>query len=133
MAFDASLADRVRYALAGRASVTERKMFGGLVFMIRGHMLVGVDSSSLMARIGPDVYEQALGLPHVSAEVFGTHPAKGYVMVRPDGLLTDGQLRGWIDLCCTFIESLPDKKPCKSAKPKTTSKRKRTGKSDPKS
>lgn len=111
MAFDARLAERVRFMFSGKMAVTERKMFGGLVFMIRGHMAVGVDGHSLMARVGPEVYERALAMPHVSAEVFGDQPAKGYVMVQPDGLLTDGQLRAWVELCCTFVDSLPDKPP----------------------
>ncbi len=118
MAFDENLARRVRFHLSGRASVTERKMFGGLAFMIRGHMVVGIDGSSLMARVGPIVYEKALAMPHVSAQVFGEDAAKGYVMVLADGLMTEAQLRGWLELCCTFVDSLPDKKPKAPAKPK---------------
>lgn len=111
MAYDESLARRVRDLMATWPGVTERKMFGCLVFMIRGHMTVAIDSDRLMARVGPDVYEKALGVPHVSAEVFGDQPAKGYVMIAPDGLATDRLLRGWVGLCCTFVATLPDKAP----------------------
>jgi hypothetical protein len=109
MAFDPTLAQRVRDILSAKPAVTERKMFGGLAFMIRGHMVVGISGSSMMARVGPDAYQQALTLPTVSPNVFGDGPTKGYVMVSPDGLSTDSLLRGWVELCCTFVSTLPDK------------------------
>lgn len=109
MAYDESLARRVRDMIATRHGVTERKMFGCLVFMIRGHMTVAVDGDRLMARVGPDLYAMALALPHVSDKVFGDEPATGYVMVQPDGILTEAALSGWIRLCVKFVETLPDK------------------------
>jgi len=109
MAFDSGLAQRVREMLSARPMVTERKMFGGLAFMLRGHMVVGVAGSSLMARVGPVLYEEALKARYVKKNVFGDRPTKGYVLVASEGLAGDRELKFWIDVCCAFVNTLPDK------------------------
>ncbi|WP_369959963.1 TfoX/Sxy family protein [Pseudomonas benzenivorans] len=92
MAYDEGLAERLREALQGQADITERKMFGGMAFMVRGHMCVGILGDVLMARVGPGAYEQALALPHVRPMDFTGRPMRGYVFVDPPGIAEDADL-----------------------------------------
>ena len=96
MAFDPGLAERIRDVLAGSEGVTERRMFGGLAFMLHGNMFVGVLGSTLMARVGPEAYARALGRPHVREMDFTGRPMKGYVFVTPEGFDLDNDLAYWI-------------------------------------
>lgn len=109
MAFDPGLADRVRAKLSGDSSVTERKMFGGLVFMIRGHMVVGIVGNSLMARVGPLFYDESLKRRHVRPMGEGARTMKGFVIVAAEGIAGERELRAWVDLCRGFVSTLPDK------------------------
>jgi len=109
MAYDEGLAERVRDALRGRVDVTERKMFGGLAFMARGHMFVGILGDALMARVGPGRYVEALRLPGVREMDFTGRPMKGYVFVAPAAVEDDSALGRWIDGCSEFVRSLPPK------------------------
>jgi hypothetical protein len=84
-------------------------MFGGLAFMYRGHMLVGIIGESLMARIGPAEYGNVLKRPHVREMDFTGKPMKGYVCVDTAGFESDSDLRKWVDLCIRFNASLPPK------------------------
>ena len=110
MAFDEKLADRIRRVLADRRDVEERKMFGGLTFMVRGHMCVGIVDRDLMARIGPDASEEALARPHVRAMDFTGRPLKGLVYVASGGVRSEAALRQWIARGVEFVDSLPAKK-----------------------
>ena len=107
--FNAVLAQRIRVALAGTAGVTERRMFGGVAFMLRGHMFVGVIGSTLMARVGPAEYESALARPHVRPMDFTGKPLRGYVYVDPAGIRLGRQLQSWTRKCATFVDTLPRK------------------------
>lgn len=109
MAFDERLAGRVRAALAGRRGITERRMFGGLAFMVRGRMFVGIQGKTLMARIGPDAYEPALKKPHVRPMDFTGKPLRGYVYVDPAGIAGTRALRGWVERCLAHARTLPPK------------------------
>ncbi len=109
MAFDPGLARRVRDLLADRPGITERAMFGGLAFLLNGHMFVGLAGSDLMARVGPDRYLDALALPNVRPMDFTGRPMKGYVFIGADGLLEDRDLQAWIDWCAGFVDRLPAK------------------------
>ena len=82
MAYDEELADRVRNALASRSEVSERKMFGGIAFMIEGNMAVGVMGEELMVRLGPDEAPRALEEPHTRVMDFTGRPMKGFVIVE---------------------------------------------------
>lgn len=113
MAYDPGLAQRVREALADRSGVTERKMFGGLAFMLHGHMFVGVQDDTLMARVGPDRYPAALAMDHVREMDFTGRPLTGYVYVDAPGIQEDRQLAQWVSWCAGFVASLPAKKPKK--------------------
>ena len=108
MAIDEGLAQRIREAL-GTARVTERKMFGGLAFMSRGHMFVGIARGLLMVRIGPAAYEEALRKPHVREMDFTGRPMRGYVYVDPPGFERDEDLASWVKAGLAFVKTLPAK------------------------
>jgi len=108
MAYDAGLAQRIREML-GTARITEKKMFGGLAFLSRGHMFVGIVGGTLMARIGPEPYAEALRTPHVREMDFTGRPMKGYVFVDPPGIERDDDLERWIGASRAFVRSLPGK------------------------
>jgi hypothetical protein len=109
VAFDEGLAERIRDLLSDRRGVTERKMFGGVAFMLNGHMFVGIVGDTLMARVGPDSYAKALAQKHVREMDFTGKPMKGYVFVDPEGFESDAALEGWIDRCADFVGTLPPK------------------------
>ena len=109
MAFDEGLAQRIRESLAEHEDVVERKMFGGLAFMLRGNMCVGVVGSELMVRVGPDAYEAALSEPPARAMDFTGRPMKGMVYVGCDGFEADADLERWIERGAGFAGSLPAK------------------------
>jgi TfoX/Sxy family transcriptional regulator of competence genes len=109
MAYDEGLAERIREVLDGRPAVTEKKMFGGLAFMLDGYMFVGVQDDTLMARVGPDNHAAALARPGARPMDFTGRPMKGYVYVDPKGFESDEDLAGWIKQCAAFVKTLPPK------------------------
>ena len=109
MAYDDGLAERVREVLQDTPGVSERSMFGGLAFLLHGHMFVGISRESLMARIGPERYEEALAMKHVRVMDFTGRPMKGYVFVDAKGLEADADLEFWVKACAAFVASLPPK------------------------
>ena len=109
MAFDEALADRVREALGARDGVGERKMFGGIAFMVGGNMAVGVIGEDLMVRLDPADAEKALGQSHTRPMDFTGKPMKGMVYVDPAGTGTDEDLAAWVEAGAEFASSLPPK------------------------
>ena len=109
MAYDEGLAQRLRELLAGRDDVRERKMFGGLAFMLSGNMCCGVVGDALMARVGPEQYAKALAEAHAREMDFTGRPMQGFVYVAPEGFASDGALRAWVDRCIAFVDTLPVK------------------------
>lgn len=109
MAFDETLAARIRQALARKQGVEEKKMFGGVGFLLHGHMLVGVWKDSLVARLGHDEAEPALREPHVKEFDITGRAMKGWVLVGPEGVEDDEQLSSWIQQAVMFVETLPAK------------------------
>lgn len=109
MAYDEGLAERIRDFIRHRPNLAERKMFGGLAFMLNGHMFVGILGDTLMARIGPAQYPDALRQAHTREMDFTGKPMKGFVFVAPEGFEADSDLERWIDLCVKFVEILPPK------------------------
>jgi TfoX/Sxy family transcriptional regulator of competence genes len=107
MAYDERLAERVRQELSENRGISERKMFGGIAFMIRGNMCCGVIDDRLMVRVGPDGYDKALKLAHASAMDYTGKPMRGFVYVSPEGTNTARQLRAWLQRGLDFAESLP--------------------------
>src|SRR4051812_14520809 len=111
MACDEALAHRIRTALADDPALTEKRMFGGLAFLHRGLMFVGVSGNKLMARVGKDYYHDSLAHTHVREMDFTGKPMRGYVYVEPPGLRSDEQLRFWLRRCQEFVRTLPAKTP----------------------
>jgi TfoX/Sxy family transcriptional regulator of competence genes len=109
MPYSQSLADRIRWALRSNRNVEEKKMFGGVGFLLNRNMLVGVWESSLIVRLGPETGTEALKQPHVKEFDVTGRPMKGWVMVEPDGLDTESQLSEWIEQAMRFVETLPAK------------------------
>ena len=109
MSYNAEIAERVKKALESREGLVERKMFGGIAFMHRGNMCCGIVDEMLMARVGPDAYEEALKRPHAREMDFTGKSLKGFVYVEPAGFAEDEQIQKWISLCEAFTGSLPPK------------------------
>jgi TfoX/Sxy family transcriptional regulator of competence genes len=97
MAYDEVLAERIRTALRGRDDVVEKKMFGGITFMVAGRMACGVVHDDLMVRVGPDGHDEAIAEPHARPMDFTGKPMRGMVYVAPAGVATDDALRGWVE------------------------------------
>jgi TfoX/Sxy family transcriptional regulator of competence genes len=109
MAYDIDLAERLQKALLDIPGISEKKMFGGLAFMSEGHMFIGITGDTLMARVGPANYEDALARAHVRIMDFTGKPMRGYVFVDADGLQSDSELHAWIRRCLDFVNTLPPK------------------------
>ena len=109
MPYDEELAGRVRSALSDTAGVSEKKMFGGLAFMLNGNMCCGVDKTNLMLRVGPERYEAALAKPHAGLMDFTGRPMRGFVYVSREGFETPAALQEWLQLAVGFVETLPAK------------------------
>jgi TfoX/Sxy family transcriptional regulator of competence genes len=105
---DQALLDRLRTMLAARA-VTEQRMFGGVCFMLSGNMLAAVSKRGLLLRVGKEAYGAALAEPHVRPMDMRGKPMAGYVYVEPAGTALDADLRRWLDLALSFVETLPPK------------------------
>jgi len=108
MAYDEQLAARIRTLLANRTDVTERKMFGGLTFMVGGHMCCGVNGDELIIRLDPEREDEALARPHARPMDFTGRPMRGFITVRPDGL-KGRRLSAWVQEAVARAESLPPK------------------------
>ncbi len=109
MAYDQQLAEHIRKLLARQDGVSEKKMFGGISFLLRGNMCCGVVGDDLVVRVGPDGYEDALAQPHARPMDFTGRPLKGLVYVGPGGSSGDDALRAWVKRGVDFAASLPPK------------------------
>lgn len=109
MAYDETLAGRVRGLLATRPGYSERKMFGGLCFMLNGNMCCGIVKDELMVRLAAGGYEEALARPHARPMDFTGRPMKGMLYVGTAGFETHESLAEWVELGAGFAASLPPK------------------------
>ena len=109
MAADEATAQRVREVLASRSDVSERRMFGGLAFMIGGNMLCAVGADHLMVRVGRDHHEKALLEPHAKEMRFTGRSMAGYVTVNPPGYDSEEALGRWIAAALEYVSKLPPK------------------------
>ena len=98
MAYDERLADRIRGVLRDRDDVQERKMFGGIAFLVGGKMACGVIRDDLMVKVGRDRDDESLAQPHVRPMDFTGRPMRGMVYVAPAGVPTDADLQRWVEL-----------------------------------
>ena len=109
MPYDEQLAARVRAVLGDRSDVAERSMFGGIAFMVGGHMCCGVNGSDLMLRLGQAQAAAALEHPQTRPMDFTSRPMKGFVYVSPDGTRSQDDLRAWIERAADHVGTLPAK------------------------
>jgi hypothetical protein len=109
MAYDGILAAHIRDTLSRTTGIEERKMFGGLCFLLHGNLLVGVWKDALIARLGPGKGEAALREPHVRAFDITRRPLRNWVVVEPEGVEDDDQLTAWVERAMTFVRTLPKK------------------------
>ena len=109
MAFSEDLALRVRQSLGEQAGITERKMFGGLCFMVHGNMLGGVMGDEIIVRVGAEGYDDALELPHARRMDFTGRPMRGFVVISSEGTGSDEGLDEWVERGLKFAVSLPPK------------------------
>ncbi|MBI2989080.1 MAG: TfoX/Sxy family protein [Deltaproteobacteria bacterium] len=109
MAYDEKLADRIRKVLARRKGLTEKKMFGGVAFLLDGKMCCGVLNDNLVVRVGSERYEKTLAAPHARPMDFTGRPLKGFVFVGPGGCRTDKALAKWVKQAVDFAMTLPRK------------------------
>jgi TfoX N-terminal domain len=109
MAFDEALAERIRSRLARRKGIEEKKMFGGIGFLLNGNMLVGVWKELLIVRLGAEDGDEALKEPHVRVFDITGRPMSGWVLVDPAGVADDRALGGWIERALKFVRTLPAK------------------------
>jgi TfoX/Sxy family transcriptional regulator of competence genes len=109
VAYDEQLAQRVREVLAPHPEVAERKMFGGLAFMLRGNMCCGIVDDELMVRVGPEGHADAIDQPHAREMDFTGKPSKGMVYVARAGVTTKKALASWVDKGVEYALTLPAK------------------------
>ena len=122
MSYDENLGARIRHILAKRTDVVEKKMFGGLCFMVGGAMCCGLTKTDFMVRVGPDAYDDALAQPHARPMDFTGRPLAGMVYVAPEGIKSAAALAKWVGRGVSFVSSLPPKA-AKSSQRGTTSKK----------
>ena len=109
MAFDEKLAERIRKRLGKRPGLTEKKMFGGLAFLLNGNMCCGVHRQELIVRLDPEQTDQALRQRHTRIFDLSGRPMKGWILVQPKGLTTEAALAKWIQTGVKYASSLPAK------------------------
>jgi TfoX/Sxy family transcriptional regulator of competence genes len=109
MAFDSSIAERLSNIYAAYPQVVEKRMFGGIAFMVSGHMSCGVVGDTLMVRVGPAQYEQALKMAHAREMDFTGKAMRGFVYVSAPGFASQESLAAWVQLSLTFVAALPPK------------------------
>lgn len=109
MAYDEGLAERIREVLSERSDVSEKQMFGGIAFMLRGHLCVGIVKDDLMVRVGPDAHETLVRRPHARQMDFTGRPMKGFLFVSAEGVESDAALREWAGHGVAHATSLPAK------------------------
>jgi len=111
MAFDEKLADRVRRQVGKRGGLSEKKMFGGLAFLVHGNMSCGIHGSELIVRIDPETTESALSEPGTRIFDMTGRPMKGWLLVGAAGLKDETALAKWVRRGLDYAASLPKKVP----------------------
>ena len=110
MAYDEDLANRIRDLLADEDAITEKKMFGGLAFLLHGNMAVSASrDGGLLIRIDPADTDASLARPHVARMEMGGRAMDGWITVAPAGLKTKRELAAWVTQSLDFVKTLPPK------------------------
>jgi TfoX/Sxy family transcriptional regulator of competence genes len=102
MAYSPALLERIRAVLADRADVVEKKMFGGVAFMVGGRMACGPHGDRLIVRIGNEAAQKYIGRPHVKPMDFTGKVLKSFATIEPGGIRTNAQLRRWVLMAADF-------------------------------
>jgi len=119
MGYDLKTAERVRRILSSRTDVAEKRMVGGISFVVGGSMCCGVTGSALMIRVGAGARDRVLAQPHVRRMEFAGRPLAGFVLIDPEGFRTDPALAAWVQRGVDFVATLPAEKPvAKKPRPK---------------
>ena len=112
MAYDEELADRIREVVSEEPGLTEKKMFGGLAFLIRGHMAASASSKGgMLLRVDPAQTESLLSEPRVGRFEMGGRAMDGWLRVDRESVATDADLQHWVGLGVAYCRSLPPKQP----------------------
>lgn len=109
MAYDQVLAGRISDELASIPAIEEKRMFGGVGYMLNGNMSVGVYKENLIVRVGHEGFEEKMNMPHTVPFDITGKAMKGWLMVKPGGIESDEDLHYWIGLGVEFARSLPSK------------------------
>jgi hypothetical protein len=109
VAYDEGLVQRVREEMRELAGYEEKKMFGGVGFMLQGNLACGVNGAELIVRVGPERYEAALAEPHARPFDMTGRPMRGWVFVNAEGFTSDDELQAWIRQGVSYTQSLPAK------------------------
>lgn len=110
MAYDEELANRIRELIAGEPGLTEKRMFGGLAFLIGGNMSVAASGQGgLMVRVDPDETDELVAKPHAEPFVMRGREMKGWLRVDDEGVRTKRQLEPWVKRGVAYARSLPPK------------------------
>ena len=109
MAFDEKLAERIRKRLGKRSGLTEKKMFGGIGFLLNGNMCCGVHGDEMIVRLDPEQTDKALSKKNTRRFDLTGRPMKGWILVTQKGLATDASLGKWIGVATEYASSLPSK------------------------
>jgi len=109
MAYNEQLADRMRAQLKSKRGLTEKKMFGGIGFLVNGNMACGIIKDDLIVRLGEDDFGRALKQKHVRVFDYSGRPMKGWVYVSAEGYSSDKALDDWMEKGTAFAKSLPKK------------------------
>lgn len=109
MSYNQDTALRLRAAIGGLPGLDEKKMFGGVCYLLHGNMTCGVVNDQLIVRCGPEAYPAALAKPHARVFDYAGRPMKGWIFVDPSGYTAEEDLRAWVDLAVRFVSTLAPK------------------------
>jgi hypothetical protein len=110
VAYDETLADRIRERVGGESGLTEQRMFGGLAFLINGNMAVSASSKGgLLLRVDPERTDELVRAPHTGRFVMRGREMDGWLRVDPAAITTDPDLAHWVDIGITYARTLPPK------------------------
>jgi hypothetical protein len=110
MAYDERLAERIRGVLGRRAGFAEKKMFGGIAFLLHGNMCVGVHEDAMIVRLAVEETDAALAQRHVREFDLAGRPMRGWILVDPPGIAGEAQLKKWVAVAAKYAGALPRKK-----------------------
>ena len=112
MVYNEQLAERIHSLLCRRKGFSERRMFGGMAYLLNGNMCCGVLKDDLVVRVGPERFEAALKMPHARPMDFTGRSSKGFIYVDAKGWSSDASLKKWVEMGVAHAVSLPKKVIC---------------------